>query len=371
MSDADDARFMDRALELARRGEGAVEPNPMVGCVLVRDGQVVGEGYHQRFGSDHAEVVALAAACERAQGATAYVTLEPCSHFGKTPPCADALVRAGVRRVVAAGADPFPAVAGNGFARLRAAGIDVRIGVGNAAASALNAPYLKLLSTGRPWVIAKWAMSLDGKIATESGESRWISGPESRAIVHHLRGRVDGVLVGSRTAQRGDPLLTARPSGVRVATRVVLDSRASLSLDSQLIRTARQTPVLVAASQLAPDERCAALESAGCEVLRLGADSHQQRWLELLDELGRRRWTNVLVEGGGEVFGSLLATQTIDEVHVFVAPIMIGGATAPGPVAGSGIAKLVDALALGDFTSRNCGRDIHLTARTKATREQA
>lgn len=365
MFDADDARFMDRALELARRGEGAVEPNPLVGCVLVQGGQVVGEGHHARFGGDHAEVVALTAAGDLARGATAYVTLEPCSHVGKTPPCVDALVRAGVRRVVAAHADPFPAVSGRGLEQLRAAGIDTQVGLRGEESRALNAPYLKLLSTGRPWVIAKWAMSLDGKIATVSGESRWISCEESRRAVHQLRGRVDGVVIGSRTARHDDPLLTARPPGTRLATRVVLDSHASLSLDSQLVRTARQAPVLVAVSRTATEERCAALATAGCKVLRLEADHRQQRWLELLDEFGRRRWTNVLVEGGADVFGSLLVTHTIDEVQVFVAPLLLGGAHAPGAVAGLGIERLVDSLRLESMTARNCGADIHLTGRLR------
>jgi len=362
-NDADDARFMARALELARLGEGFVEPNPMVGCVLVHDGHVVGEGYHQRFGGDHAEAAALATAGALARGATAYVTLEPCCHFGKTPPCADALVRAGVRRVVVAQTDPFPAVAGGGLERLRAAGIEVEIGPHEDEARGLNAPYLKLVTTGRPWILAKWAMSLDGKIATSTGESRWISGEESRAVVHRIRGRVDGIVVGLRTAQRDDPQLTARPPGARVATRVVLDSQAALSLDSQLVRTARQTPVLIAASQDAPVDRCSALETAGCEVFRCRAVDHAERWLELLDELGRRRWTNVLVEGGGEVLGTLLATRSIDEVHAFVAPLIIGGKDAPGVVSGPGIGPLADALRLERLTVRSCGVDVYVSGR--------
>lgn len=367
MSRDDDARFMARALELARRGEGAVEPNPQVGCVLVRDGQVVGEGWHRRFGGDHAEVEALRAAGEQARGATAYVTLEPCSHFGKTPPCADALLRSGVRRVVAAQLDPFPAVAGAGLRRLADAGLDVDCGVLEAAARELNAPYLRLVRDGRPWVIAKWAMSLDGKIATASGESRWISGETSRAFVHGLRGRVDGVLVGSGTARADDPSLAARPAGPRVATRVVLDSQASLSLDSQLVRTARQVPVLVAAGAMAPKERCAALEAAGCEVLRLSGDDRASRWRALLDELGRRRWTNLLVEGGAEVLGTLLETRTIDEVHAFVSPKLIGGSEAPGVIAGAGIGCLGEALKLRAIVATTSGEDIHVSGRVDET----
>src|SRR5919197_3355884 len=212
---ASDLDWMSRALELAERGRGFVEPNPLVGAVVVRDGRVVGEGWHRRYGEAHAEVNALAAAGEAARGATLYVTLEPCCHHGKTPPCTDAVLRAGVRRVVAAMADPFPQVAGQGVAQLRAAGVEVEVGVCEREARELNAPYLTLLAEGRPYVHAKWAMSLDGKIATRGGDSRWISGPASREVVHRLRGRVDAILVGAGTVRADDPLLTARPLGPR------------------------------------------------------------------------------------------------------------------------------------------------------------
>jgi diaminohydroxyphosphoribosylaminopyrimidine deaminase / 5-amino-6-(5-phosphoribosylamino)uracil reductase len=200
-----DSLHMARALELARRGEGLVEPNPMVGCVIADYDEVIGEGWHRRFGFAHAEVEALAAVGPRARGATAYVTLEPCCHFGKTAPCTQALIAAGIRRVVAALADPFPQISGRGFRELTAAGIEVEIGLMESEARRLNAPYLKRVATGRPWVIAKWAMTLDGKLATRSGDSRWISGPESREIVHQLRGRVDAILIGRGTAVADDP----------------------------------------------------------------------------------------------------------------------------------------------------------------------
>ncbi len=208
-----DASHMARALELAARGEGWVEPNPMVGCVIMRDGEIVGEGYHQRFGGPHAEVKALQLAGPRAAGADVYVTLEPCCHHGKTPPCTQALIAAGVRRVVVAQSDPFAQVAGQGCAELAQAGIDVETGLLETEARQLNAPYLKLVASGRPWIIAKWAMTLDGKMATASGDSRWISCEASRAIVHRIRGRVDAIMVGRNTAATDDPLLTARPSG--------------------------------------------------------------------------------------------------------------------------------------------------------------
>src|SRR4051812_33330730 len=214
MSSDPSSEHMLRATTLARRCEGFVEPNPMVGCVIVNDGEVVGEGWHQQFGGPHAEVHALKAAGGGGKGATMFVTLEPCCHQGKTPPCTDAIIAAGILRVVTALRDPFPQVAGGGLKRLAAAGIDVELGLGESDVQQLNAPYLKLVTTGRPWVIAKWAMTLDGKIATRSGYSKWVSGDASRQVAHELRGRVDAIMVGRKTAQLDDPLLTARPAAV-------------------------------------------------------------------------------------------------------------------------------------------------------------
>ncbi len=368
-----DSMFMGRALELAARGQGFVEPNPMVGCVIVNDCEVVGEGWHRKFGEPHAEVEALRVAGSRAKGTTAYVTLEPCCHHGKTPPCTDALMAAGMRRVVCALRDPFEAVSGRGIAALEAAGIVVEVGLMEAEARRINAPYLKLVTTGQPWVIAKWAMTLDGKIATRSGDSRWISGNASRAIVQELRGRVDGILVGSGTAKRDDPLLTARPKGPRVATRIVIDSKASLSLESQLVRTARATPVLIAVGNDAPQARVDALTAAGCEVLTCrkvdtdalpeGGIDHSVSIRALLNELGKRRMTNVLVEGGGQLLGSLFDLGAIDEVHLFIAPKLVGGREAPTPLAGKGMEKIAAALPIADLQVRHIGDDLYLSGR--------
>ena len=332
-----DRRWMTRALELAVRGQGAVEPNPLVGCVIAQGDELVGEGWHTRFGGPHAEIEALRAAGAAAAGATLYVTLEPCCHHGKTPPCTDAVIHAAVGRVVVAHRDPFPQVAGRGLAQLRQAGIQVDLGLFEREALELNAPYLKLVRTGRPWLLAKWAMTLDGKLATRTGHSRWISSPASRTCVHQLRGRVDAILVGRRTAELDDPLLTARPPGPRVATRIVVDSQARLALDSQLVRTARQTPVLVAAGPQAGAEACRRLQDAGCEVWTTPADDANERLRNLLDELGRRRMTNVLVEGGGQLLGSLLDGGEIDEIHVFIAAKLAGGRDAPNPMGGWGV----------------------------------
>ena len=239
-------RWMRQALALAARGRGSVEPNPMVGAVVLDSaGNPVGEGWHQKYGGPHAEVHALASAGEKARGGTLVVTLEPCCHHGKTPPCTDVILKAGVRRVVAAMADPFPQVAGGGLKILREAGLEVRVGLCEAEVMRLNAAYRKLIRTGRPWVHAKWAMTLDGIIATRTGDSRWISGEESRRRVHDLRGQVDAIIVGRGTVVADDPLLTARPPGPRVATRVVASASGELPEQCQLRATARESPVIV------------------------------------------------------------------------------------------------------------------------------
>jgi len=357
-----DAWHMSHALGLAARGQGAVEPNPMVGCVIARGAEIIGLGWHGRFGGPHAEIEALAVAGDRAAGATMYVTLEPCCHHGKTPPCTQAVIAAGIRRVVAALRDPFPKVAGGGFAELEAAGIEVVSGVEEEAARRLNAPYLKLLAAGRPWLIAKWAMTLDGKLAARSGHSRWISGEASRQVAHALRGRVDAIVVGRGTVEADDPLLTARPLGPRQAVRVVVDSRATLSAESQLVRTAAESPVLVAAGPLASPADVRRLQQAGCEVFVSPAESPGDRLEALLDELGRRRMTNVLVEGGARLLGSCFDRRLVDEVHVFVAPKIAGGAGAASPVGGEGVERMDQALGLADCAWRPLGDDLYLRA---------
>jgi len=344
----DDAFWLRRALAEAERGRGGVEPNPMVGAAVVREGGLVGVGHHARHGGPHAEVVALEQAGAAARGATLHVSLEPCCHQGKTPPCTDAIIRAGVARVVAAMPDPFPKVAGGGFAKLREAGLGVELGPPDVALEAcrLNAPYLKRLATGRPLVTAKWAMTLDGRIATSTGDSRWISGERSRALVHEMRGRMDAIVVGIGTVLSDDPGLTARPPGPRVAARVVLDSQARLPTTSQLVRTAGDVPVLVAVTELAPAERCSALAALGCQIMPF----HQAEGLvpvsDLLDELGRRGATNVLVEGGSRILGAFLQAGEIDEVEVYVAPVIEGGAHSVPPVSGVGVTTMAEALRL-------------------------
>lgn len=342
-ADADDV-WMHHALRLAALGRGHVEPNPMVGCVIVRDGVAIGEGYHRRFGGPHAEVDALASLGDPllARGATVYVTLEPCCHTGKTPPCSDALIAAGVGRVVVAIQDPFPRVNGGGLARLRAANIQTDVGVCEPEAAQLCAAYFKRLRTGRPWVIAKWAMTLDGRIATVSGESQWISGEVSRGEVHRLRGIVDAVIVGGGTAAADDPALTARPPGPRTATRVVVAGKRLPSLGSRLFASLDAAPLLIVVPHEADAEDVARLRDAGAEVLQCQSTDAVETVGQLLDDLGSRQMTNLLVEGGGGLLGSFLSAGQIDEVHVYIAPKLFGGAAAKGPVAGRGISRLLD-----------------------------
>ncbi len=362
-------RWMRHALALAANGRGHVEPNPMVGAVVLdAAGELVGEGWHRRYGVAHAEVNAFAAAGGAARGGTLVVTLEPCCHHGKTPPCTDAVLRSGVRRVVAATADPFPKVAGGGLGLLRDAGLDVTVGVCEAEARALNAPYLKLLRTGRPWVHVKWAMTLDGRIATRTGDSKWISGGVSRGIVHELRGRMDAVLVGRGTVVADDPLLTARPPGPRLAARVVVTASANLPERCHLRATAGESPVLVftAAENVG---KLAGWRADGVEVVGLPARDGRLAFPDVLDDLGRRRMTNVLVEGGAGLLGSVLDAGAADEAHVFVAPKLVGGGGALPPVGGTGVARIAEALTLDGLRATPvAGGDVYLRGRmTRAT----
>ena len=360
-----DRNFMGQALRLAQQGRGAVEPNPLVGCVIVRNSEVVGQGYHGQFGGPHAEIEALAIAGDAARGAEVYVTLEPCCHQGKTGPCTEALISAGVARVIVGCQDPNPQVAGQGLATLRAAGIEVCESELCEQAKQLIAPFAKRITTGRPWVIAKWAMTLDGKIASHSGNSQWISGEESRAVVHKIRGQVDAILVGRGTTEADNPLLTARPPGPRTATRIVLDSSASLSSNSQLVQSINKAPLLVASTTGATQDNRQRLRDLGAEVLLLAGATRAEQLLALLDELGRRAMTNLLVEGGGQVLGTLFDRQAIDEVHVFVAPKLLGGAMAPSPIGGQGLAEMSAALALKTTHVERLGNDLHIHGHVK------
>ena len=340
---SDPESVMRRAIALAEQGIGYVEPNPAVGAVIVdRELNLVSEGCHERFGGPHAEINALRQVDRLPNNAVMYVTLEPCSHHGKTPPCCDSIIQSGIQNVVVGMEDLAPHANGQGIEKLRSAGINVDIGLLDANIRQLNAPFITLMTEHRPYVHAKWAMTLDGKIASRTGDSQWISNEVSRGIVHRLRGRMDAIIVGAATARLDDPLLTARPSGPRVATRIVLDSQAQLALDANLVKTVTDAPVLVVASESANPANIQSLRDAGVEVLLLNSngtisETTRPDIKQLLHDLGQRGFTNILVEGGGDVLGSFFDLDLIDELHVFIAPKFVGSRNAKAPIAGLGL----------------------------------
>ena len=354
---------MTAALAAARRGRGAVEPNPMVGAVLVRDGVEIARGWHTRFGGPHAEIEALAAARGAGAdpaGATMYVTLEPCCHHGKTPPCTKSLIDAGVARVVAAMQDPDENVAGGGLAELRAAGVEVTTGVCQHQARALLGPYIKLRSTARPWVICKWAQTRDGLIALGPGRERWISCPESRARAGALRGLCDGIVVGAGTVEADDPLLTNRSGHGDQPVRIVLDSSLRTPPGSQLVMSAREWPLLIATTSAAVIRHvpaAEALQEAGAELLGLPAAEAGVDLGALLDELGRRQWTHLLVEGGATVLGSFINAGLADELLVFVCPSRDVPADVAELLPRFDVADVRKTLALGDAETETIGDD--------------
>ncbi len=364
----EDHYYMRRALRLAALGRHA-SPNPMVGCVLVNDaGRIVGEGWHPQPGQPHAEVFALRDAGVLARGATAFVTLEPCAHHGRTPPCADALLAAGVRRVVAAMTDPDPRVGGQGLERLRAGGVEVSVGVGEAAARALNAAYLKHRTTGLPWVVLKTAMTLDGKIATETGDSKWITSPVARRAVHRqLRDRCDAILTGVGTVLADDPALTTRlmHRQGRDPWRIVVDSRLRTPLDAQVVRQAAgDGKTIFATTALADPARRDLLLSSGCQVLVCGDDAGRVSLPDLMRRLGTRGdIIGVLVESGGALAAGLLSASLVGRWLCFIAPKVVGGRAAPGPVGDLGTALMRDARAASFRRVRRCGPDIVIDAR--------
>jgi diaminohydroxyphosphoribosylaminopyrimidine deaminase/5-amino-6-(5-phosphoribosylamino)uracil reductase len=355
----DDQRFMQRALDLAARARGLTSPNPMVGAVVVRDGVMIAEGFHRAAGEPHAEVEALTAAGAQARGATLYVTLEPCVHHGRTPPCAPAVIAAGVRRVVIATSDPNPQVSGRGVAVLREAGIDVTTGVLEAPAAALNRVFLTAMREGRPHVTLKAAATLDGKIADLHGTSKWITGDAARLEGRRLRSEADAIVVGIGTVLADDPALTVRLEGPwpRQPLRVVLDSKARTPVAAKLIQGEPKGLAIVAVGADAPEERVGALEAAGAQVVRCPAADGRVSPAGLLATLAGREVRGVLVEGGGEVAASFLEAGLVDRVAMFLAPLLLGGTKAPSVVAGAG-RELKRAVALEAVEVRRVGDDI-------------
>ena len=355
--------FMALALRLAARARGRTSPNPMVGAVVVKDGRVVGQGFHPKAGEPHAEVFALREAGERARGAILYVTLEPCSHYGRTPPCVDAIIKAGIAEVHMAMIDPNPRVAGRGKQILEAAGIRVVVGEREAEARRLNETYIHWITTRRPFVIAKFAMSLDGKIATSTGDARWITGPQARRRVHEVRNEVDAILVGVNTVITDDPRLTTRldRADVRHPLRVILDSRGRIPLTARVLDPTLPGKTVVATTAAMPKGTQRALMERGVEVWVLPEQGGKVDIGALLERLGAQEITSLLVEGGSAVLGSFFAGGWVNKVMAFIAPVIIGGEKAPGPVGGAGVAYLADAWRLREVLVERVGDDVLIT----------
>ena len=369
---ADELLQLARARELALGGRGRVSPNPLVGAVVVRDGRVIGEGWHEGPGTPHAEVGALREAGDAARGATVVCTLEPCSHHGRTPPCCDALMAAGVARVVIGCLDPLERGRAGGAAVLSQSGIDVALTSGDDAQACreLNAPFITHALTGRPLVTLKLAASLDGKVATSTGETRWISGSESRALVHRWRADADAVAVGIGTATADDPMLTARDvdGDLRQPIRVVFDGHARLPLDGALVRSTAQAPVIVFVGANADAARVAGLRDAGVDVLALHGDAGQGI-MQGLQVLGARGVQSVFLEGGPILAEAFLAAGAVDRVSWFVAPILIGGATAPGALGGPGLGVLAGVPRLSGVEVTRVGDDVLITGQLRPLAE--
>ena len=356
--DMTDLQWMARALTLAARGRGLTSPNPMVGAILVRDGAMLAERFHERAGGAHAEAAALAETGARARGATLYVTLEPCNHVGRTPPCVDAIIRAGVRRVVSATRDPNPRVKGGGTAALAAAGVEVTTPCLEREARDLNRAFFTAVERQRPHVTVKWAMTLDGKIAAFDRRSQWVTGEAARQEGHRLRSQSDAIVTGIGTVLADDPGLTVRlaPPWPREPYRVVVDSRARLPLDAKLLQTGSRSRVLVAVGEAAAPQRLAALESAGVTVLACKSREGRVDVADLGARLLALDVTAVLLEAGSELTAAFVQAGLVDRVAAFVAPTLLGGADAPTPVGGPGLA-LANALRLTNMTVRPIGTD--------------
>ncbi len=364
---------MQRALDLAARGIGHVSPSPLVGCVIAReaDGAVLGEGFYLYEGIKHAEILALEEAGALARGATAYVSLEPHAHQGRTPPCTIALINAGIKRVVAPVEDPNPKVSGEGFAKLCAAGVQVDVGLLAGEATKLNEKYIHFMHTARPFVHLKLACSLDGRTATRTGDSRWITNEASRRRVHVLRHEYDAILVGANTALTDNPLLTDRSNLSRrlPLTRIVLDKDLRLSPISQLAQTAREAPVIIFASENADDEKIDALQARGVEIIRETGNGGRDL-AAMLKYLGERSIQSVIVEGGAIVAGAFLDAKLIDKVSFFVAPMIIGGSDAPHAVAGTGATRIADAMKLTDVELTQHEGDFEITGYPATTHDK-
>ncbi len=365
----EDERWMRRALRLAAKGRGRTSPNPMVGAVLVKGGKVVGEGYHAKAGEAHAEIVALGRAKEEARGATLYLNLEPCAHYGKTPPCAPRVVEGGVRRVAIGMEDPNPLVKGQGIEILRRAGLDVRVGILQSECRRLNEAFCKYIPQKVPFVIVKVAATLDGKTADRDGDSKWITGEASRRLVHRLRNQVDGVLVGIGTVLKDDPLLTCRIRGGRDPYRIVLDTRLRIPEEAKVIGT-DPSKVIIAVTELASREKIEKLEKKGVRILMIDSKEGRINLKACLSRLGEVGMMSLLVEGGSQLNGSFLDEGLIDKLLLFLAPKVIGDPQAPAIFGGKGVPHLQEAVGLKEIRMKKIGEDVLLESYLGSERKQ-
>lgn len=355
-----DERYMERALKLAEKGAGFTSPNPLVGAVIVKEDRIIGQGYHQVFGGPHAEINAFEDATEDVRGATMYVTLEPCSHHGKTPPCVDAIIRNGIRRVVIGMVDPNPLVAGKGVGILREKGIDVITGVLEEKCKAQNEIFIKYITTKGPFCIFKSAMTLDGKISTATGDSKWVSGKQSREYVHRLRNRVSAILVGVGTVIADDPMLTTRLEGVKTSNpvRIIVDTRGRIPMESKIVNTSGEVPTILATTELASADALVALEAKGIDIMVVPVKEGRVDIAHVVARLGEMGIDSILVEGGGAIGYSFLEERLIDKVLFFIAPKLVGGDDSKSPLGGRGIQLMKDAVELSDVKTSPIGEDI-------------
>ena len=350
--------FMKRAIELAKKGRGSVTPNPLVGAVIVKDGKIIGEGYHERYGTNHAEVNAFNNASEDVSGATIYVTLEPCSHYGNTPPCADKIIEKRISKVVVGSLDPNPLVSGRGIERIREAGIEVIIGVLEEECLRLNEIFMKYIVDKKPYVIMKSAMSLDGKIATAKGESKWITGEKARLRVQELRNDITAIMVGVNTVKTDDPELTCRLEGGVNPIRIIVDSSLRIPIDSKIVKTAHKIRTIIATTINASKEDIKRLEEKNIEVLLIKDNEDRVDLVELMKVLGEKKIDSILLEGGATLNSEALKSGIVNKVQIYIAPKIIGGDKARGPVGGMGIDKLCDAYKVNNISYEVIGDDI-------------
>lgn len=364
MAENADEKYMRIALNLASKGRGRTSPNPLVGAVIVKNNRIVGQGYHKKAGEPHAEINAITAAGKRTQGSALYVNLEPCNHHGRTPPCTQAILTAGIRRVVVGMRDPNPDVGGGGVEFLQSHGVKVEYGILEKECLRLNEVFIKYVKGKRPFVIMKAAASMDGKIATRSGDARWITGEKARRFVHRMRNEVDAILVGAGTVIKDDPMLTTRlgQKRGRDPLRVILDSGLKVPLTARIFNLDSSAPTVVATSSAAPESKKKRLITKGVEVITVSVNQGGLDLTELLSKLGRRGILSVLIEGGGTVFGSAIQSRLVDKFYLFYAPIIIGGTKAVDMVGGEGINRIAGALRLRDMKIRKIGEDILVEA---------